>query len=175
MRREGEGGREGGRAGRDLSSLNPLNPPRLPPDPLAWSRHHVACQVFRTSTGTKGFGFYVFVFFFLFMSDETQLDASHYGRYHDPPPPHPFPPGFLKLALFLPIAPFFLFFNLPQKEVGREIGGGGEGGRREGGGGVSSFLPLAQLSETRGGRNNARAGTAARSDEREGDTGGRVA
>lgn len=137
-----------------MSSLNPLNPP-TPPHP------NVACQVFRTSTGTKGFGFYVFVFsfFFLFMSDETQLDASRYGRYHDP---HSLSlRGCLKLTLFLPIAPFFLFFLICHT---KRLGGGG-----------SSFLPLAQLSETRGGRNNARGGTAARSDEREGDTGGRVA
>lgn len=55
------------------------------------------------------------------------------------PPPPPFPPGCLKLALFLPIAPFFLFFNLPQKEVGREIEGRRGGGEKRGGRGGVKF------------------------------------
>lgn len=80
--------------------------------------------------------------------------------------PTPAPPGCLKLALFLPIAPFSYFFICHTMRL-RE----GKGRERSGGGCQVSDCGLSFLKH----RATARTGTAARCDEREGDTGGRVA
>lgn len=118
--KQGVAGVEGKRVG--LPSLHPLNPPGVATTLRVRSSELLQAQKDLGST-----------LFFLFTSDVTGYEPLR-------PISRPRPrPDCLKLALFLPIAPFFLFFNLPHKEVGSR--GEGRIGEEEGVGGCQVSYP----------------------------------
>lgn len=116
-----ERGEEGRRAGRDLSSLNPLNPP-LPTESSP-----------RCVSGLQNLyrhkRIWVLGFFFplSFCSCQTRRKWMRAARPISQPTPHPppLPAGLFKACTLSSDSTLFPFFlNLPHEEVGR----GGEGG-----------------------------------------------